>query len=161
MGNYDAFRKAVELTVIGEPVELESVTAPDGRVFHVTPRKYSKAHAAKIRRYLVGAARAVPSSLHAKFRAIKKQYGDELTEEIIEKELTPEEQATLIESSTNDDGSYDMERSMILYGIHEHDFGDEPAPMTEEIADMIMDSPDVAQEVLKAVVELNPPSAQK
>lgn len=159
MGRYDAFKKAVELTIIGDPVTLASVKAEDGTEFHITPRKFSKENAAKIRR-LQTRIKDLPPSLVGKIRKLQKEHGAKLSDELLEKELTDEEQMLLLQSQ-DPERTHRCELEKLVCGIARQDLSDEPGPMTEEIAKLILDAPTIAEEILKAVDELNPISVPK
>ena len=160
MSRLDVFKRAVQLSVEGDPVALQSIKGPDGEEFHVTPRKFSKKHAAKIRKLLMASAEGVSPSVAAKIVRLRKEYGDDITEEILTEALTPEELAALTAHS-DPDLQYQVEQAKILYGIAEHDLSDPAGPMTQEIVDLILESRDVAKEVLEAVDALNPPFGQE
>jgi len=156
----EAFQQAVQLTVEGDEVALTSIAMPEGEEFHVTPRKYSKKNAAKLRRLMMNGAASAPASLQAKIRKLKAEYGDELNDEILSRELTDDDVAA-ISNTIDPEGQYEVERAKILYGIARQDFTDEPGPMTEQVADLILESRKVSDEVLALIDGLNPPFGQE
>jgi hypothetical protein len=154
-----AFRKALDLVVVGEPVELKSVKGEDGRTFHVKPRKLSKKNAARVRRLAVETATDLSPGLQAKMRRLRRDHPDGVNEAIIEAELSDDEMAELTKSS-DPSGRYEIVHAKILYGIAEHDFGGEYEPMTEDVVDLILESEDLAAEMLELVDDMNPPFAK-
>jgi len=158
--NLAGFKKAVQISVEGEPVVLQSVKSPDGEEYHITPRKFSKKNAAKIRGMLIESSHDIPAPLQAKMRRIRKDHPEDMTEEVIEAALTDEEMAEL--SSVNDPNEkYEIEHAKIIYGIALQDFSDPPGPMSGDIADLVLEAPLVADELLKIVDDLNPPFVEK
>jgi hypothetical protein len=151
----DKFRKAVALSVEGERVTFQSIGDGD---FHFTPRKFSKKHAAKLRQLQIQGVSGVSPKLSAKLQRIQKEHAGDGLEEAIAAELTDEELTTLM-TSMDPEAQTEVEKRRILYGVAEQDLSDVPGPMTEEIAELIMENRDVAQEVLDAVDALNPPLA--
>ena len=148
----DKFRNAVALSVEGERVTFQSIG--DGE-FHFTPRKFSKKHAAKLRQLQIRGVSGVSPKLSAKLQRIQKENAGEGLEAAIASELTDDELKTLM-TSIDSDAQCELEKRRIVYGVAEQDISIEPGPMTEEIADLIMENSDVAQEVLDAVDALNP-----
>lgn len=159
MSRLDAFKQAVQMTVEGDRVALQSV--PSDEPFHVTPRKFSKQHTAEIQRLEVATTKDIPPSLQAKFRRLHKKYGRKIGEEILEAELTDEEIALMGYAGFGDpEAAYAAEHARIMYGISWQDLSDEPGPMTDEIAELIQESPEVTEEVLQAIADINPSSAR-
>lgn len=156
----DAFQQAVHLTVEGDETTLTSVPGANGEEFHVTPRKYSKKHTAKLRRLSMDGAATAPASLQVKIRRLKQQHGDALTDEILSQELTDEDMAALAHA-IDPEGQYEIERAKLIYGVARQDFTDEPGPMTEAVADLILESRAVTDEILALVDGMNPPFDQE
>lgn len=160
MSRLDAFTKAVYQTVEGEAVALESV--PSDPPFHIRPRKFSKKQAAEIQRVEGTAAVTIPVSLQSKLRKLHNKHGERISEDVLEEELNDEEVGMLMQTSLGDpEAMYRAEHMRIMYGVEWQDMSDEPGPMTDEIADLIQESPEVTDEVLQAVAELNPPLSRK
>lgn len=157
----DVFRKAVQLSVEGDQVTLQSIHGPDDEEFHVTPRKFSKKAAAKIRSMLMESSTSVDPKLQTKIRRLKREKaGEEITEEMIESMLTDEEMASLY-TVKDPREKYEIEQAKLIAGIALQDFSDPPGLMSAEIADLVLEAPDLADEILKVVDELNPPFLQK
>lgn len=156
MSRLDTFKKAVQLSVEGDPVTLQTLKGPGGEEFHITPRKFSKKNAARIRKMLIETSTTMPASLQAKIRRLNKEHGSDMSEELIEGALTDEEMAELTKVADPSE-KYEIEHAKIVFGVALQDFSDEPGPMNDEIADLILESREVADEVLAAVDELNPP----
>lgn len=154
MSRLDVFKAAVQLTVEGDAVTLASLKGPEGEEFHVTPRKYSKKDAARIRKLLMQSSGTVPASVQAKLLRLHKD-GATITEEMLAGAMTDEEMLMLYQVA-DPESAIAVEREKLMRGIAEHDLGDVPGPMTAEIADLILDSRDVADEILAAVDALNP-----
>lgn len=158
MGRLDQFKQAVQVSIEGEKVQLESLG--DDPAFHIVPRKFSREHAAKIARLEVDSAGDLPASLVTKLRRLHKEHGNRIPNEIIEAEMTDEEIVQLANANMGDpDITTRAARERILHGVSWQDLSDEPGPMTEEIANLILESPTVTQEVLEAVAAMNPTSA--
>lgn len=151
----EKFRKAVQLSVEGDPVTL-SLKGSEGEEYRIMPRKFSKKHAAKLRSLLLSSASHVSPALQSKIMKIKQEHGTTITEEVLTAALTEEELSALM-TSADAEGQYEVERRKILYGVAWHDFGGAEEPMTEEVADLILESRAIAEEVLAAVDAMNPP----
>lgn len=151
----DKFRKAVQMSVEGDPVTL-SIKGAEGEEYRIMPRKFSKKHAAKLRSLLLTSASHVPPALQSKIMKIKAEHGTAVTEEILSEALTEDELAALM-TSGDAEGQYEVERRKIIYGVAWHDFGGAEEPMSEDVADLILESRAIAEEVLDAVDAMNPP----
>lgn len=155
MGNgLDGFRAALQLSVEGDPVTL-SVKGADGAAYEIKPRKFSKKHAAKIRKLMTDRAGDFDPSLIAKIARLQRESGGELNEDVLRENLSDEDIAAMMRGQDPED-LLEIEKRRITYGIAEHNFGGEWAMMTEEVAEIILENPAVAEEVLAAVDALNP-----
>ena len=156
----DVFKQAVQLTVEGDQVTLQSLKGPDGEEFHITPRKYSKKNAARIRKLMIEASTSLAPSIQAKIRRLHKEHGTDITEEILENALTDEEMAATT-TVADPNQKYEIEHAKLMFGIAKQYFSDEPGPISDDIADLILESRTVADECLEAVDKLNPPFAEQ
>lgn len=150
----DGFKAALQLSVEGDPVAL-SLKNADGVAYEVKPRKFSKKHAAKIRKLMTARAGELDPALVAKISRLRRENGDVLNEDLLRDSLTDEDIAAMMRGQDPEE-LLQVEKLRITYGIAEHNFGGEWAMMTEEVAEIILENPAVAEEVLSAVDALNP-----
>lgn len=157
----DMFTKATHLSVEGDELTLTTVHGPDGEDFHVTPKKFSKKDAAKIRKLLTRTAVALSPAVRGRIIRAKKDAPGEFDQKELMDSLSDEDLAALFAESADDESVLEVQRAKLICGIARQDFTDEPGPMTPELADLVLEAPAVADEILAAVDELNPPFLAK
>jgi hypothetical protein len=152
----DMFKQAVQLSVEGDEVALTSVKGPDGEEFHVTPRTVSKKDAARIRKLLTQAAVSLSPAVRGRVIRSNASADGELDQKKLMEALSDEDLAAVF-SGSDDEAVIEVLRAKLLCGIARQDLSDEPGPMTEEIAELVLTAPAVADEILGLVDALNPP----
>ncbi len=157
--NFD-WKERVARSILGEPVALETLEG-----YHITPRKYRTGDAEQIDRLTKLMVAAKPKTMEAYRKLdLKPGEGQLLSPEEIAKKLDNADTAAIMRETAEADSEFMLPlwRSVMLYGIGEHDFNDDggkPVPVDEALVEVLLESQDVAGEIVGIIQKHNRPLA--